>query len=146
MSKAFTKEDDVELAPEVPRPTGPVWLTSEGRGRLDAKVMLLRESGAVVAAQALALRLEVARVAPPRAPNDSGPIRLGDRVRVRNEQGERALFLVGPDEVDLVFDGVDAVSISSPLGAALIGAEIGDVVDVEHPGRDEELEVLALLV
>lgn len=145
MSKAFTKEDDVELAPEVPRPTGPVWLTEAGRHRLVDKVMTLREGGAVVAAQALALRLEVARVVPPRWPDDTSPIRLGDKVRVRGDQGERALFLVGPDEVDRVFDGVDAVSILSPLGTALIGAEVGDVVDVEHPGRDEELEVLSLL-
>lgn len=143
MSKAFTKEEDVELPPEAPRPNGPVWMTSEGRARLVLRVEELRADGATTAASTLAARLEVARVAPGRAPGDASPVRLGDRVRVRSEQGERWLFLVGPDEVDLTFEGVEAVSLSSPLGTALIGSEPGEVVEVERPGRPaHELELL----
>ncbi|HRE91332.1 MAG TPA: GreA/GreB family elongation factor, partial [Myxococcota bacterium] len=85
------------------------------------------------------------RVAPARGPGDTGPVRLGDRVRVRGDHGERCLFLVGPDEVDLSFEGAEAVSILSPLGAALVGAEAGELVEVEQPGRViHELEIVAV--
>lgn len=156
MSKAFTREDDVELPPEVPRPVGPVWLTEKGREQLALRVEELRTSGAALAAATLMARLEVARVVPPRQAGDTGPIRLGDRVRVRGEDGERELRLVGPDEVALSTrsealeagsaDGVELVSFLSPLGAALIGAEVGDFVDVEQPNRENyELEVIGLV-
>lgn len=146
MSKAFTKEDDVELPPEVPRPVGPVWVTAAGRALLVQRVDELRASGATLAALTLAARLEAARVAPGRRIGDLGPVRLGDRVRVGSEQGERSLFLVGPDEVDLAFEGAEAVSFVSPLGAALVGSEPGEVVEVEQPGREPyELEVLDVL-
>lgn len=143
MSKAFTKEDEAEPMPEVPRPTGPVWMTAAGRERLLLRVDELRASGATLAASTLAARLEVARVAPARAPGDTSPVRLGDRVCVRSSHGERWLFLVGPDEVDLEFGNAEAVSLSSPLGVALVGSEPGEVVEVEQPGRPAyELELL----
>ena len=144
MSKAFTKED-VERPVEVPRPVGPVWMTAAGRELLLQRVEQLRKSGATLAAATLMARLEVARVAAGRPPGDTSPARLGDRVRVRGAQGERCLFLVGPDEVDLSFDGAEAVSILSPLGTALVGTEAGELVEVEQPGRQTyELEVLAV--
>lgn len=144
MSKAFTKEE-VELPIEVPRPVGTVWMTAAGRDLLLQRVEQLRASGAMLAAETLATRLEVARVAPGRRPGDMSPVRLGDHVRVRGEHGERCIFLVGPDEVDLSFEGAEAVSFQSPLGAALVGSEVGELVEVEQPGRRVwELEVLAV--
>jgi transcription elongation GreA/GreB family factor len=72
------------------------------------------------------------------------PVRaaLGVTVRVRTAEGEeRAYRLVTAEEYALLGDGV---SIGSPLGRALLGAEVGDVRELRAPKGREELEVVAL--
>lgn len=54
---------------------------------------------------------------------------------------EYVFTLVGPDEAD-VKSG--KISISSPVGRALIGKEVGDTVVVKAPARTFEYEVLEI--
>lgn len=128
MSKAFTKEDDdAGFAPppsaaSASVPEGPFRVTAAGARRL-APELLAR-------AEVLPPQVEPARAA------------LGVTVRVRTGDGEeRAYRLVTAEEFALLGDGV---SIGSPLGRALLGAEVGDVREVRAPKGREELEIVAL--
>ncbi|GAC1353290.1 MAG: transcription elongation factor GreA [Polyangiales bacterium] len=73
-------------------------------------------------------------------------IAFGARVKVSlcNEQGEEmesgiTYRLVGPDEADLA---QGTISVTSPLGRALIGREVGDEVKVKMPAGVRVYEVL----
>ena len=50
--------------------------------------------------------------------------------------------LVGPDESDI---GNGRISVSSPLGMAIIGKKVGDEVVVQAPGGKREYEVIDIL-
>jgi len=54
---------------------------------------------------------------------------------------EKTFVLVGPDEAD-VKNG--RISISSPVGKALINKEIGDVVNIKAPAKIMEYEILEI--
>jgi transcription elongation factor GreA len=54
---------------------------------------------------------------------------------------KRTYTLLGQDEADI---GNGIISIDSPLGRALIGKELNDVVEVKTPGGLREYEVLAI--
>jgi transcription elongation factor GreB len=92
-------------------------------------------------ARFLTLRLEKARI----VDNDGAShetVRFGAVVTVSDPEGERRRYrLVGPDEVDPA-DG--RVSYESPLGRALLRHKVGDVVVVQRPAGELELEVLAI--
>ncbi|HEU5363530.1 MAG TPA: GreA/GreB family elongation factor [Gaiellaceae bacterium] len=72
-----------------------------------------------------------------------GAVDLGERVTVVDlESGDTHDFrLVGSGESDPV---VGAVSYASPIGAALLGRRVGDVVDVAAPGGSRRFEVVEL--
>ena len=81
-------------------------------------------------------------------------------VEVANGSGERVTFgstvlladldageemqyrLVGPYEADLAYG---TISVTSPIGRALIGKEPGDEVEVQTPGGVKNLEILDIL-
>lgn len=74
-------------------------------------------------------------------PHDS--VRIGDWVTV-NEEGygeEERYHLVGPAEADPV-DG--KISHESPLGKALLGAAVGDKVQVNAPNGVLEFKIVAI--
>jgi transcription elongation GreA/GreB family factor len=81
-------------------------------------------------------RLATAQVAPP--PPD-GQAAIGSHVRFRLKGQVKTMQIVGDDEADPT-NG--RISFSSPLGRALIGAEVGDLVD--FGGQAEAIEILAL--
>ena len=54
---------------------------------------------------------------------------------------EKMYMLVGPDEADAK-NG--KISISSPVGKALLNKEIGDVVTIKAPARTMEYEILEI--
>lgn len=54
---------------------------------------------------------------------------------------EKVYILVGPDEAD-VKNG--RISITSPVGKALIGKEVGDSATVKAPARTMEYEILEI--
>jgi transcription elongation factor GreA len=72
---------------------------------------------------------------------DNDRIVFGATVTVEDvDSGEqRTLRLLGQDEADI---GEGSISVTSPLGKALIGKEEGDVTEVKTPNGLREYEIL----
>ena len=150
MSVAFRRDSDEEhLEPrfELPIPPGPNLVTRTGLVAIEARVAELE--AAVAAApdeeqrkvfqrdlRYWRQRQSSAQLAPAPRP---GTVGIGTRVRFRLRGGEQALTITGFDEAD---PGAGRVAFSSPLARALMGAEVGDLID--FGGQDETLEVLEL--
>jgi transcription elongation factor GreA len=68
---------------------------------------------------------------------------MGSTITVRDlEFGDEYSYqLVGSFEADPM---QDKVSVSSPVGKALMGSKVGDTVEVDTPGGKSKLEVIAL--
>lgn len=150
MSKAFTKEDDQgaeEDLPERPLSPHPNFVTADGMQAIDREVARLQEALAaeqaaedqyVAARLARDLRYWAARKATAQLvdpPTDSGVVQFGSTVTVLRADGRRQAFrIVGEDEAD---PARGSVSHASPMGAALLKREEGDVVRVA--GADVEI-------
>lgn len=135
MSRAFTKEDDA----------GGVTLTASGSFVVPSGPFLLTARGAqrLAASPEARLRDLLARATllPP-APSTPDRAALGVTVHVRTPTGEaRSYRLVPPAEQALTGEGC---SIQSPLGRALLGAEVGESREVRTPRGNDELEIVAL--
>jgi len=70
---------------------------------------------------------------------DTDQVFFGARVRVKGASGERAVTIVGIDEVD---PAQGYVSWVSPIARALIKARAGDKVQLRTPAGEEQLEIL----
>lgn len=147
MSKAFTREDeDAGFQPPVPSARlSEARLTAYGARLVRERLADLERSGSngegALAVERLRDLLDDAEVVDPAGAEH---VALGARVRVRSDKGvERVVVIVTPDEVGLV---PSAISAASPLAQALLGASVGDTVELELPrGRAiEELTVLAI--
>jgi len=70
-------------------------------------------------------------------------VAFGARVKVydSNLDEEFEFVLVGPDETN-VKEG--KISITSPVGKALIGKEVGDTVEVKAPAKTIQYEILEI--
>lgn len=70
-------------------------------------------------------------------------IKFGATVTVLDEDsGDKANYkIVGEDEADV---RAGKISISSPIARALIGKEVGDVVEVAAPGGAKSYEILKI--
>jgi transcription elongation factor GreA len=68
---------------------------------------------------------------------------IGCKVTIRDEQygDEETYTIVGSTEVD---PGNGRISFKSPIGRALMGHRVGDVVGVETPGGTSEFEVVKI--
>lgn len=62
-----------------------------------------------------------------------------DKVMVSHDNNIYVYKLVGPYESD---PNNNEISVTSPLGAALIGKELGDIIELRAPGGKREFEVL----
>lgn len=70
---------------------------------------------------------------------DSKKVRFGAKVTVEDEDGTHKTYrLVGPDEAD---PNHGKLSYRSPIGRALLAKRVGDVVVVQRPAGDIELEI-----
>jgi transcription elongation factor GreB len=90
----------------------------------------------------LTKRIEAAEVVDPESPRPRQAARafFGATVRYANAAGtERAVSIVGADEVDLSRNHISWVS---PLGSALMKSAAGDRVALESPGGKEYLIIL----
>ncbi|MEZ4240166.1 MAG: GreA/GreB family elongation factor [Myxococcota bacterium] len=103
-------------------------LALERKRRLDAEIRAL---------DAYVGTLEVVPV--PVAPTRAA---FGTRVTLAGDDGERVVAIVGVDEAD---PAAGAVSFVSPLGRAILGAEVGDEVVVALPAGEEVFEVVAVV-
>jgi len=76
------------------------------------------------------------------APSDRGRIYFGAEVELADADDVRRVYrIVGPDEIDR---GPGHISIDSPMARALLKKAVGDVVQLQLPGGDSELEVLSV--
>ena len=140
MSRAFVKED-VE-PPERPRrarsasglpPGAANYMTARG-----AKLLRQRASSIDVAErEELQALLAAATIVEP--PDEREHIAFGAKVTLRDANGDlRAYQIVGVDELDLY---ADAVSWISPIGKALLAAEVGERLTLP---AGERVEVVAV--
>ncbi len=92
--------------------------------------------------QELQDKITKAQVIDPSSINQS-KIAFGANVKVYDldTDEEKEYILVGPDEADAK-NG--RISITSPVGKALIGKEVGDSVTVRAPARTMEYEILEI--
>lgn len=70
-----------------------------------------------------------------------GSLGVGSKVTVRDEFGNSDYTLVGPAEVDL---SRGFISVSSPMGAALVGRRVGETVTFTTPGGDRSATVVGI--
>ena len=70
-----------------------------------------------------------------------GIAQVGSVVRVRDEFGEEEYTIVGPAEVDVA---KGRISMESPVGRALLGHRVGDVVQVQTPGGSRPLTIVTV--
>jgi transcription elongation factor GreB len=69
-------------------------------------------------------------------------VRFGATVEVVDESEKRSSYsIVGPDEAD---PSQGRISFQSPLGRALLKRRVGDVVTVQRPAGEIELEILSI--
>src|SRR4030067_3509098 len=101
-----------------------------------------RQSFIVGKIQELKTKLALAEVIDPSRINQS-KVAFGAKVKVLDiEADEEYIFmLVGPDEAD-VRNG--KISISSPVGRALLGKEVGDTAVINAPARTMEYAILEI--
>jgi len=92
--------------------------------------------------QELKTKLALAEVIDPSKISQSKTA-FGARVKVMDvsTDEEKTFTLVGPDEAD-ARNG--KISISSPVGRALLNREIGDVVNIKAPAKTMEYEILEI--
>jgi transcription elongation factor GreB len=89
----------------------------------------------------LSERMDTLTVVAP-SPHPSGRAYFGAWVTVELDDGEEKRYrLVGPDELDVE---AGLISVDAPLGRALLGRRVGDVVVVKRPAGRTEVTVVAI--
>jgi transcription elongation factor GreA len=72
---------------------------------------------------------------------DSGEVRVGSVVDVKDEFGTQTFTIVGPAEVDVA---AGRISMESPVGKALLGHRVGESVEVQSPGGTRRLKIISI--
>jgi transcription elongation factor GreB len=89
----------------------------------------------------LSKRLEDVEIVDPAQVN-TDKVSFGLWVVVKDEEGEQRVYqIVGEDEID---PEKGRITFSSPLGKALLGKKLGDIVTVKRPKGDLELEIVEI--
>ncbi len=149
MSVAFRRESDEEHKEprfELPIPSGPNIVTARGRALIDARVQAIEtELERLEDAEARAPLLRELRYWHTRQTTaeiaslpEAGVAAIGSRVRFRMDGRERVIEIVGHDEAD---PAANRIAFQAPLAAAMIGAEVGELIDFN--GRVEAIEILS---
>jgi transcription elongation factor GreB len=168
-TKEDTGEDLDPLEVE-PRPRGPQYITALGRKNILAEFDKLwkgerpRVTREVEAAAALGDRSENAEyiygkkrlreidrrlrflkmkleslIVVDDRPENAKKVFFGAWVTLADEDGQAVTYrLVGSDEIDMAKRWI---SVDSPVGKAILGKEVGDVVVVKRPKGEVELEI-----
>jgi len=136
MSRAFVKEDvdppersGRKRSPSGLPPGAANYITARGAKRLREELQKLRAANArrerIIELEHILASVHV--VDPPDAPSNS--VMFGATVTVQDKKGATETFtIVGVDELNFE---LDAVSWISPLGKALLAADLGDWVTLE---------------
>lgn len=150
MSVAFRRESDEEHKEprfELPLPPGPNRVTARGMALTHAALATVTEA---LEAETDADRLEelrrtrrywqtraaTAELAP--VPT-GGTATFGCRVTLRLSGAQRVIDIVGDDEAD---PPVGRLAFSAPLARAVIGAEVGELLDFGE--KREAIEIIAI--
>jgi len=150
MSVAFRRDGDEEhLEPkfEIPIPPGPNRVTARGLAQIAERIAGLETqlAGTSDDTAATALKRDLrywqtrqitAELVPPASGETA---EFGTTVTFRLNGKQRVLAIVGDDEAD---PAGGSIAWTAPLARALIGAEVGDLLD--FGGKDEAIEVLAI--
>ena len=150
MSVAFRRESDEEHKEprfEIPIPVGPNLVTPNGLEQIGARARELEALAAQEVDEAKLgeikrdlrywrTRLATAELAPE---PPAGQVGIGSTVRFRLKGAVREMRIVGDDEAD---PSNGAISFSSPLGRALMGAEAGEHAD--FAGAGDAIEIVAI--
>ncbi|MBN2975009.1 transcription elongation factor GreAB [Pseudomonas fluorescens] len=161
MSRAFVNEDNAAAQADQPveRQVSeqPNRLTAQGLTQLQAKVAQLQLEYSAESAKGekadkqrqadlerdlryFNQRVQSAQVVPPATSCDK--VQIGSWVTFANEQDEQQrVQLVGEDQADA---NVGLINWGSPLGRALLGAQVGDEVLWKRPLGDQLIEVLRI--
>jgi transcription elongation factor GreB len=90
----------------------------------------------------LTKRLDSAEVVGGEEVGDRTRAHFGASVEVEDADGQRRRYvLVGPDEAD---PAQGKVSYLAPIGRALLKRKVGDLVTVQRPAGDLELEIVSI--
>ena len=168
------EDSEVELDPleDEPRPRGPQYITAAGRKKIMAEFDKLwkeerpRVTKEVEAAAALGDRSENAEyiygkkrlreidrrlrflkmklenlIVVDDRPENPAKVFFGAFVTLADEDGNVTYRLVGGDEIDMAKRWI---SVDSPVGKAILGKEVGDVVAVRRPKGEVDLEVIKI--
>ncbi|MGZ0717056.1 GreA/GreB family elongation factor [Pseudomonas palleroniana] len=162
MSRAFVNEDSAAAQADQPverQVSGqPNRLTAQGLAQLQARVAQLQHAHSAEATKKgeqadkqrqadLELdlryfnqRVQSAQVVPPALSTDK--VQIGSWVTFANEQNEQQrIQLVGEDQADA---HAHLINWGSPLGRALLGAQVGDEVLWKRPVGDQLIEVMRI--
>jgi transcription elongation GreA/GreB family factor len=142
MSKAFTREDDLGGAAELPErilSSQPNLVTAEGLAGIEAEIAeharrqseaLAGEDREAAARAARELRYWTYRRASAQLmpePQDDAEVRFGSSVTILREDGRKNTWrIVGEDEAD---PARGTISHVSPLARALLGKQVGEFVE-----------------
>jgi len=152
MSVAFRREgDDEHLEPkfELPLPSGPNLVTVRGLAQIQDKITELEsvlaklEGETEIAATRRDLRYWHTRLStaePMNAP-DGKRVAFGTTVGIRLNGRDNTITIVGHDEAD---PAAGLLSFSAPLCRAMMGAEVGDILDFS--GKPDVLEILTIQI
>jgi transcription elongation factor GreA len=140
-------QDDLERLMKVDRPKN-IQAISEARAHGDlsenAEYHAAKEQQSFIAGriQELKSKIAMAQVIDPSKIKQSS-VGFGAKVKVLDIEAEveYTFILVGPEEAD-VKQG--KISLSSPVGKALIGKEVGDTAVIKAPARTIEYEILEI--
>jgi transcription elongation GreA/GreB family factor len=161
MSRAFVNEDSAaaQASQPVERQISeqPNYVTASGRAQLQAHVVSLQAQHSEQSAlgenadkQRLAdierdqryftQRLQSAQVVTPAVSTDK--VQIGSWVTFADEQdNQQRVQLVGEDQADATSQ---LINWASPLGKALLGAEVGDEVSWKRPAGDQVIEIVQI--
>ncbi len=158
MSRAFVNEDNAAAQADQPveRQVSeqPNRLTAKGLAQLQAKVAQLQQAYSLATAKDdkqrqadlerdlryFNQRVQSAQVVAPATATDK--VQIGSWVTFANEQDEhQRIQLVGEDQADAT---AGLINWGSPLGRALLGAQVGDEVLWKRPVGDQMIEVLRI--
>jgi transcription elongation GreA/GreB family factor len=145
MSRAFVKETAESAAPpERMVEDGPNLVTPEGLARIESHIARIEASikseTNVLLRETLArdlryweIRKSTAEVV---APSTDGTVAFGSTVTITRKGRIQTFRIVGVDEADAT---KGLISFRSPLAAAILGAQEGDIVEAAEPLGDIEI-------
>ena len=145
MSRAFVKETAESAAPpERMVDDGPNLVTSEGLAQIDAHILrieaAMKTETNILLRETLArdlryweIRKSTAELAPPPDPDK---VSFGSTVTISRKGRQQTFRIVGVDEADAT---KGLISFRSPLAQAILGAEVGDVIEAAEPLGEIEI-------